>query len=101
MLGNSVVPVTPLTPAITPTSTTPGTSSVTQSEFITKGELHNLFKVEVEKANKVVAVVDFQHPYPTRVLAKPYPMDYIDPRFRKFDGKKQGKCQGACCRIFR
>ena len=77
-----------MTLAVTPTPITPSTSSATQSEFITKGELHNIFKVEIEKANKVVVAIDFQFPYPAHILAKPYPKDFINPRFRKFDGKR-------------
>ena len=30
----------------------------------------------------------FQLPYPSQVTSKPYPKDYVMPKFRLFDGKK-------------
>ena len=47
-----------------------------------------MLKSEAEKASKIVAAVDFQPPYPASILSKPYPKDYTNPRFKKFDGKK-------------
>ena len=36
----------------------------------------------------MVAAVHFQPPYPSQVTSKPYPKDYVKPKFRLFDGKK-------------
>ena len=58
------------------------------SSYITEEWLHELLKSKVERANKVVAAVHFQPPYPSQVTSKPYPKDYVKPKFRLFDGKK-------------
>ena len=60
---------------------------MTSSSYITKGKLHEVLKSEAERASKVVAAMHFQHPYPSQVT-KPYPKDYVKPKFRLFDGKK-------------
>lgn len=44
--------------------------------------------METERANKTLITVDFQPPYLTNIVSKSYPKDYVNPRFRKFDGKK-------------
>ena len=47
-----------------------------------------MLKQEAERANKVVTTVQFQPPYPMKLHCKPYPKDYVNPKFRQFDGRK-------------
>ena len=81
---------TPLAaPNIAVTIGTPATTSAGPSpSHITKEKLHELLKSEAKRANKVVAAVHFQPPYPSQVTSKPYPKDYVKPKFRLFDGKR-------------
>ena len=32
--------------------------------------------------------LDFRPPYPAEILSKPYPKDYVCPKFRKYNGKQ-------------
>ena len=50
--------------------------------------MHEVLKSEAERARKVVAAVNFQPPYPSQLTSKPYPKDYVKPKFRLFDSKK-------------
>ena len=47
-----------------------------------------MLRTEVEKANKIVTAMDFQPLYTASILSKPYPKNYTNPQFKKFDGKK-------------
>lgn len=58
------------------------------SVFIIEERLHELLKSKVERANKVVVVIKFWSTYLVQVTSKPYPEDYVVPKFRKFDGNK-------------
>ena len=51
-------------------STSNATSGMSpSSNFITEEKLHELLKSEAERANKVVARVHFQPPYPTQITS--------------------------------
>ena len=57
------------------------TSTGASSNYITEERLHELLKSEAERASKVVATVHFQPPYLGQVTSKPYPKDYVKPKF--------------------
>ena len=57
------------------------TSTGASSNYITEERLHELLKSEAERASKVLATVHFQPPYLSQVTSKPYPKDYVKPKF--------------------
>ncbi|PON86735.1 hypothetical protein TorRG33x02_174650 [Trema orientale] len=61
--------------------TTPGTSR----EYFTKDEILEMMRTG--STDKNIKKIDFQPPYPSHILSKPYPKDYVNPRFRTFDGR--------------
>lgn len=45
--------------------------------------------METERASKALAAVDFQPSCLASIVSKLYLKDYTNPRFKKFDGKKE------------
>ena len=48
-----------------------------------------MLRFEAERANKMMSAVKFQSLYSNQVLSKAYPRDYVKPKLRKFDGRKE------------
>ncbi|MBA0656765.1 hypothetical protein Goklo_009098 [Gossypium klotzschianum] len=63
--------------------------------FVTKEELQRLLE---EKKNESLSFskYDFKLSYLTRVVAKPYPKDYISPKFKKFEWQFRGILEPMC-----
>ncbi|OMO94091.1 reverse transcriptase [Corchorus capsularis] len=53
------------------------------TEYVTKEELEKIF----QKKNVASSEFDLKLPYSKRVATKPYPKDYVSPKFKQFDGK--------------
>ncbi|PON73822.1 hypothetical protein TorRG33x02_248740 [Trema orientale] len=74
-------PTAPTTPSNVITATTPGTSR----EYFTKDEILEMMRTG--STDKNLKKIDFQPLYTSHILSKSYPKDYINPRFRIFDGR--------------
>ena len=74
--------------------TQPGASSsllaapqvITGGSFVTKEDLDACLK-EIQ-AKSIKGVMDLKLSYHQRIAAKPYPKDYVSPKFMMFNGKK-------------
>ncbi|PON46361.1 hypothetical protein TorRG33x02_326100, partial [Trema orientale] len=77
-----IAPAAPHTP-VAPSNviSTPGVSR----EYFTKDEILEMMRTG--STDKDLKKIDFRPPYPSHILSKPYPKDYINPRFRTFDGR--------------
>ncbi|OMO98613.1 reverse transcriptase [Corchorus capsularis] len=53
------------------------------TEYVTKEQLEKIF----QKKNVASSEFDLKLPYSKRVAMKPYPKDYVSPKFKQFDGK--------------
>ena len=85
-LGTPTVIPNPLASTVATSTTTIRARS--GLDFYTKDRFHELLKQEAERASKVVVFVQFQPPYPSQVLSSPFPKDYVNPKFKKFNSKK-------------
>ncbi|PON44394.1 hypothetical protein TorRG33x02_330880 [Trema orientale] len=57
----------------------------TSREYFTKDEILEMMRTH--STDKNLKKIDFQPPYLSHILSKPYPKDYVNPRFRTFDDR--------------
>ncbi|XVF04715.1 hypothetical protein REPUB_Repub05bG0109100 [Reevesia pubescens] len=57
----------------------------TTQGYVAKKELQKLLKQKKTSLN--FSEFDLRLPYPANVVGKPYPKDYISPKFIQFNGK--------------
>ena len=72
---------------VAPIVTTPveATTSAPRSSFVTKDDL-DAFVKEIQNKSSM-GVLDLKLPYNQRIAIKPYPKDYVSPKFMLFNGK--------------
>ena len=72
---------------VTPVVTAPveATISAPRGSFVTKDDL-DLYIKEIQNKSSM-GVLDLKLPYNQRIAIKPYPKDYVSPKFMLFNGK--------------
>ena len=69
-----------------PNTSVEATTSTQRDSFVTKEDLDAYLK-EIQ-ARSSAGVLDLKLPYDQRIAAKPYPKEYVSPKFMLFNGKK-------------
>ena len=81
----------------TTTAPVEAATSTPRGSFVTKDDLDVYLKEIQQKSS--AGVLDLKLPYNQRIAVKPYPKDYVSPKFMLFNGKR--KCQRAFAEIYR
>lgn len=50
--------------------------------------IEDLKCLEEKQGELPSSILDLKLPYPTHIVAKAYPKDYVSPRFKMFNGKR-------------
>ena len=69
-----------------PNTSVEATTSTQRDSFVTKEDLDAYLR-EIQ-ARSSAGVLDLKLPYDQRIAAKPYPKEYVSPKFMLFNGKK-------------
>ena len=81
------VTATPLTQVnFAPAAPVEATTSAQRAPFVTKEDFDTYLK-EIQ-AKSSAGVLDLKLPYDQRIADKPYPKDYVSPKFMLFNGKR-------------